>query len=81
MLENRIFIKGLELELLTGALITTMSSSSSQNAFTTMLMTVSLCKNYTTNILDGSHLLDRAVSWGDRNLASVLRLLEFPNVA
>jgi hypothetical protein len=45
------------------------------------LMTALLCNHYTTNTLDGFNLLGCAVSWGDRNLASVLRLLVFPNDA
>ena len=56
-------------------------SSFSQNAFMKTLMTALLCNHYTTVTKDGFNLLVCAVSWGDRNLASVLRLLVFQNDA
>ena len=49
--------------------------------FMKTLMTVLPCNHYTTVTKDGFNLLVCAVSWSDRNLASVLRLLLFPNGA
>ena len=73
--------KALRLPRPSGGLIITTSSSFSQNAFTKTLMTVLPCNYYTTVTKDGFNLLGCAVSWGDRNLASVLRLLVSQNDA
>ena len=54
--------KALRLPRPSGGLIITTSSSFSQNAFTKTLRTALLCNHYTTNTLDGSRLLDCAVS-------------------